>query len=232
MFVLDDLLTIARKHLGVFGPFSVRLLLGLALGLASLFLFAAVAEDLLTHQLIAFDNSVTSAVRYYSSDRITYVMKIISLMGSPLTLTVVGAIAMLYTGLVRKHFWDMLLVPISLIGGIILNSALKLLFHRQRPELPHLVRVSGLSFPSGHAMMSFIFYGLLIFLMWANFRGRFFKGFLTAIFTILIVAIGISRIYLGVHFPSDVVAGFAAGSFWLVACILGLRGIRYYKADG
>jgi len=214
----------------VFGPFSVKLVLGLALGLSSLFLFVKLSEDLIFDELAVFDRVVTGAVRFFSSDRLITIMKDVSQLGSPLILIVVGFVVMLYLALVKKHLWDTALVPITLVGGIILNEVLKFLFHRPRPALPHLVRVTGLSFPSGHAMMSFIFYGLLIYLLWVNFNSRAFNVVLTAIFTALIVGIGISRIYLGVHYPSDVLAGFAAGSFWLVACILGLRGIRYYKA--
>ncbi|MCL4442286.1 MAG: phosphatase PAP2 family protein [Firmicutes bacterium] len=230
ILVLGNILSFLRQRLGVFGPFSFKLVLGLAFGLASLLFFAKLSEDLLSNELLMFDQIATGVIRFYSSDQVTSAMKTVSSLGSPLTLIVVGIVVMIYTGLVRKHIWDTLLVPITLVGGIILNEALKLLFHRARPELPHLVKVTGLSFPSGHSMMSFIFYGLIIYLLWLNFTHKFFRVLLTILLVILILAIGISRIYLGVHYPSDVLAGFAAGSFWLVACIFGLRGVRYYKA--
>lgn len=218
-------------HVRIFGPFSFKLLLGLSFGLASLFLFAKLSEDLLFNELLLFDRIATYVVRFFSSDRLTVIMKAISDLGSPLAFTVIGLAAMTYTWFVRRHAWDTMLIPIVLVGGILLNEALKLLFHRQRPGLPHLVEASGLSFPSGHSMVSFSFYGLLAYLIWVNFSNRALKLVAVPIMTVLILAIGISRIYLGVHYPSDVLAGFAAGSFWLVACILGLRGVRYYKAE-
>jgi len=218
-------------HVRIFGPFSFKLLLGLSFGLASLFLFAKLSEDLLFNELLLFDRIATYVVRFFSSDRLTVIMKAISDLGSPLAFTVIGLATMTYTWFVRRHAWDTMLIPIVLVGGILLNEALKLLFHRQRPGLPHLVEASGLSFPSGHSMVSFSFYGLLAYLIWVNFSNRALKLVAVPIMTVLILAIGISRIYLGVHYPSDVLAGFAAGSFWLVACILGLRGVRYYKAE-
>lgn len=231
IFVADEFLTFFRQKLGVFGPFSVKLVFGLALGLASLALFAKLSEDLLFNELLLFDTIIVNAVRYFSSDEMTLFMIAISRLGSPLFLSVVGVAGMVYTGLYRRHFWDTALVPTTLLGGIVLNEALKRLFHRPRPILPHLVKVSGYSFPSGHAMMSFIFYGMLIYLVWLNFRNKFYKLAMTLLLTAAFLLIGISRIYLGVHYPSDVLAGFAAGSFWLVACVLGLRGIRYYKDE-
>lgn len=217
-------------NLRVFGPFSFRLLLGLAFGLASLFLFAKLSEDLLFNELLFFDRIVTNAVRVFSSDRLTMIMRAISEFGSPLLLLAAGTAAAVYTWFVRRRTWDTVLIPVVVAGSTILNEALKLLFQRERPGLTHLVKVSGLSFPSGHAMVSFSFYGLLIYLAWVNFSGVVSKITASVLLAVLILAIGISRIYLGVHYPSDVLAGFAAGSFWLVACILGLRGIRYHKA--
>lgn len=230
LHILGDLLSFLENRLGIFGPFSLKLVLGLALGLASLFGFAKLSEDLLANELLVFDVTVTAYVKSFGSSRVTQIMKVLSDLGSPTALTLFGIGIVLYTWLVRRHIWDTVLVPIALLGGAILNTALKILFHRQRPGWPHLVEVTGLSFPSGHAMMSYIFYGLLIYLFWLNFSAKWLNRLFTVVFGLMALAIGISRIYLGVHYPSDVLAGFAAGSFWLMACILGLRGIRYYKA--
>lgn len=229
IFILGDFLTFLESRLGVFGPFSFRLLMGLGFGLASLFFFAKLTEDLLFNELLLFDRIATFIVRFYSSDRLTAIMRAMSDLGSPQAFLFTGLAVMAYLWFVRRHAWDTVLIPTVLGGSIILNEALKLLFHRQRPGLPHLVEVTGLSFPSGHAMVSFSFYGLLAYLVWANFSGRILKLLAALFLAVLILAIGISRIYLGVHYPSDVLAGFSAGSFWLVACILGLRSIRYRK---
>jgi len=226
-----NLLSFIQKKLGVFGPFSLTLIFGLALGLGALFLFAKLSEDLLFDELILFDQIGTGVVRFLSSDRMTMGMKVASQLGSPRMLVILGMLMMLYTGIRRKHFWDTALIPIALVGGMILNETLKYGFHRQRPGLHRLVEVSGFSFPSGHSMLSFIFYGLMVYLVWVNISGKALRLAVSALLICVILAVGISRIYLGVHYPSDVLAGFSVGGFWLVACILGLRGIRYYKAD-
>lgn len=230
LFIIGDLITFLEKRLGIFGRFSLELLAGLLLGLGSLFLFAKLTEDLLFNELLAFDSIGTLIIKSLSSEMVTSFMKFASDLGSTLFLALVGAGMMVYLGLFREHFWDTMLVPLALFGGGVLNTVLKHLFQRQRPTLPHLVEVTGFSFPSGHAMLSFIFYGLVAYLIWLNSYNRMFRKFTVLLMVLIILAVGVSRVYLGVHYPSDVLAGFAAGSFWLVACILGLRSIRHYKS--
>ena len=110
-------------------------------------------------------------------------------------------------------------LAICLAGGAVLSILLKSLFHRVRPETFWVVPETGFSFPSGHALATMCFYGMLAFLAIRNiekWRGRL------AVITIAVIislAVGISRIYLGVHYPTDVVAGYAAGFMWLTFCI-------------
>jgi len=105
---------------------------------------------------------------------------------------------------------------------------LKNLFGRPRPENPLLRTVSGLSFPSGHALISVAFYGLLIYLLWHNISNKILRGFLIILLLILILMIGVSRIYLRVHYASDVLAGFAMGLIWLVLSIWTVRKIERF----
>jgi undecaprenyl-diphosphatase len=96
---------------------------------------------------------------------------------------------------------------------------LKQFFNRPRPLTPLLKPVNGLSFPSGHALMSVTFYGLLIVLVWENIADRFWKWTFTILLLMLIILIGFSRVYLRLHYFSDVIAGFSAGIIWLTLCI-------------
>lgn len=104
------------------------------------------------------------------------------------------------------------------------NVLLKLFFARPRPNYPRLIEESGYSFPSGHAMGGLMFYGLLIYFLWQSKFSKTLKVIGTIILTLLIFLIGISRIYLGVHYPSDILGGFLASSFLL--CF----GIFFYQS--
>jgi membrane-associated phospholipid phosphatase len=215
----------------VFQSYSLRLFIGFILGVISLLVFFGLSEGLLLDELQQFDQFVTGLVRIKMSSFLTKIMIYISALGSSVTLTILGLLFFGYFLFIKKHFWESLNIPIVLIGATVLNNILKVLFHRQRPMLEHLVPVTGLSFPSGHAMISYAFYGLVIYLVWLNTENKYLKYVIAVLLSILILLIGISRIYLGVHYPSDVLAGFAAGSFGLIACILGLKSIRLMGAD-
>lgn len=106
--------------------------------------------------------------------------------------------------------------------GSILNQAMKRYFERPRPEFAMLEQ-SGLSFPSGHAMIGGAFYGVLIYVVWRTVRHAFWRWLLTILLTLLILLIGYSRIYLKVHYATDVLAGYAMGILWLILSIYLMR---------
>jgi undecaprenyl-diphosphatase len=112
---------------------------------------------------------------------------------------------------------------------MLLMFLLKQIFGRQRPDIPLLREAHGLSFPSGHALMSVTFYGLLIYLVWEYVSHRFLKWLLMVLLVLLILMIGFTRIYLRVHYPSDVFAGFAMGFVWLVISLFVLRRIEKFS---
>ncbi|HER41011.1 MAG TPA: phosphatase PAP2 family protein, partial [Salinimicrobium catena] len=117
------------------------------------------------------------------------------------------------------------------------NIALKRAFDRARPTIEHLVVVKTLSYPSGHAMSAMAFYGFLTYLVFQIKMKHWLRAILASIFIFLILAIGISRIYLGVHFPSDVAGGFIAGLIWVAFCvvlfnIIALLRLRKRNKDG
>jgi len=130
---------------------------------------------------------------------------------------------------VRQHRWYSIKVPAIALSSLALMFLLKNLFGRPRPDIPLLEEARGLSFPSGHALMSVTFYGLLIYIAWKLIRLKWLKWTLVIFLVFLIFVIGLSRIYLRVHYASDVLAGFAVGFLWLVFSIWALNRMEKFS---
>ena len=148
----------------------------------------------------------------------------ITALGSHTVLVLVTLLTASYCVVIGR-FNTMLLLLTSSGGAMVLSSLLKWLFNRSRPDIvPHLVEVSTLSFPSGHAMLSAAVYLSLAAVITQNVSGHYKKIFIICAALLLTGAIGLSRIYLGVHYPSDVIAGWSAGLAWAIICwLLALR---------
>lgn len=207
------------------------LLRGLSAGLLLLIAFIFFSQSLSSVWLESFDAAVGEAIRSMSSEGLTAVARFFTLLGEAETYLVLFILSGIFLIFRLKHTWETLVLFLCVLGAWGLNELLKGVFGRIRPAIEHLVQVGGFSFPSGHAMVSTSFYGLLGYIFWLNARERWQGGSWTVLLlTVLLVAgIGFSRIYLGVHYPSDVLAGFAGGGAWLAGCIVGLHAIRYYK---
>jgi membrane-associated phospholipid phosphatase len=136
---------------------------------------------------------------------------------------------------IEKRSWSSIRVAAIALSSLGLMFLLKYLFRRKRPLSPLLQAVKGLSFPSGHALMSVTFYGLLIYILFQAMKGGPLLYVLTVILVVLILLIGFSRVYLRVHYASDVLAGFIIGLLWLWCSIAVLNRIGNYfleeKAD-
>ena len=211
--------------------FSKSLIWGLTISVLLLALFAKLSEDLLYNELGTFDRIVGEFIRAFATPSTTRLALIITNLGSAYIeiglMLLVGAFLFFYL----KHTWETILLSISLSGAWLLNTILKVLFHRARPDIVHLTEAGGYSFPSGHAMVAAAFYGVIGYLLWLNLKNRSKPAWYIVVLTFgLIIAIGMSRIYLGVHFASDVIAGYAAGGVWAIACIVSLKEIRNYKS--
>jgi membrane-associated phospholipid phosphatase len=113
-----------------------------------------------------------------------------------------------------KHHWYAFRVLVMSLSSLFLMFILKHLFHRKRPQTPLLFQAKGKSFPSGHAMMSVTFYGLLLYMIWHLGIDPSFKITAAIIIIPLIITIGFSRVYLQVHYASDVLAGLIIGVCW------------------
>lgn len=191
----------------------------LSVGVLMLIFFAEmVYETLIRQQMDVFDNVLVWLVRYLANPELDRAMTLISEYGYGYpfwTIILVVLIALV----VRRHWLEAVGFLVCLSGEAILNLGLKNVFERSRPELFQVVTEAGYSFPSGHAMMSMCLYGMAAFLIARHIRDWGWRLGVIIIAVALAVAIGVSRVYLGVHYPTDVVAGFFAGGVWLAVCI-------------
>lgn len=184
-----------------------------------LFIFIKLSEDYIRNELSVFDNMIYSFLSGFISGSLTMSMKTITYFGSTLILAILAI--SLYFIFIRAEKYAVYsrLIIINLVASSVLNELFKVLFHRERPNILRLVDVAGFSFPSGHSMTSLSFYGFLIYIFLKNIKSIYIRIMATASLCILILLIGISRIYLGVHYASDVLAGFSAGMAWLAGFI-------------
>jgi undecaprenyl-diphosphatase len=203
------------QHKSWLVPAAALFLIGF---MAALFMDLA-WQTLIKHTMYLFDNMVISAVRFHSGPELDRIMVAISALGYGYAYAMIIAVTFGLLFLYRK-WQEITAVFLSLAGGAGLDYLLKTLFARARPEMLQVVHAGGYSFPSGHAMVSLCFYGMVAYLASSFLRPGMPRAMLAAIAVLLILAIGISRIYLGVHYPTDIVAGYAAGAAWLLFCIL------------
>lgn len=195
----------------------------LAASIAALLLFAWLASEMREGETLKFDATVRGWVHQFASPAMTRAMTFVSLLGYDVLIAeLVLAIGIfLWLRWKRGAAW----LAVATVGGVILDVVLKYSFHRQRPipffgDAPH-----SYSFPSGHALVSFCFYAVLAGLIADRVRPMFLRVLVGLMAVVLVIAIGVSRIYLGVHYPSDVIAGYLAAAMW-VGTILTLDRIR------
>lgn len=180
-----------------------------------LILFAVVVKLLLGNKVHGFDTAVYNFIIKYKSDFMTKVMILISFLCSFWFLLLVSIIFMLACKKKKMVYY----IVLNLLLCFLLNQTMKFTFLRDRPLDINLIIENGYSFPSGHSMLSLAFYGLFIYLIWHLRKSKFERLVLIIPLMILVLLIGISRIYLGVHYASDVLAGYALSMAYLIIFI-------------
>jgi undecaprenyl-diphosphatase len=205
---------------------GLHLTLGLLLSLVALNVFTELTESVTEQEELAqFDLALATALHQNTSPDQVATFRVITDLGNGLVLTALG-VGVGVVLLIRRHWLLLASWLLTLAGGSLLNILLKAIFQRTRPEFvsPFVVE-PGWSFPSGHAMGSLITYGLLAYLL-VLVLPRYLKLVIVMAIVSLVLLIGFSRLYLGVHYFSDVVAGYAAGAVWLATSISGTEVAR------
>jgi len=200
----------------------MHIILGLLLAATCAWLFYQIADALAGDgRLVAFDHRAAFWIEGHNNDVGEQIALAISLLGNQLLYPLLGLIALGY--LFRREWSRAFLIIVASGGGALLNEVLKPRFQRGRPIFASEFKVDGTSFPSGHAMAAFIGWGVLAYLVAAHVHHARARRIIFTSAMFLILLIGLTRIYLDVHFVSDVAAGFLAGGVWLSVCISGFR---------
>jgi undecaprenyl-diphosphatase len=220
--------TIGRHAHSFYTALGVYLVLGLAVAGLAVWGFAAFAEFVEEGATLKFD---LAAMTWMESHRVAlldrFLLDVTALGTGLVVLTIVG-VAALFLAL-TEHRYSAILLLVATAGGQLLNTVLKLFFDRPRPSnIEALTHTMSTSFPSGHAMSAVIVYGTVAYLA-ARLQKKFWERFFTMFAAvIIIVAIAASRVYLGVHYPSDVLAGTIVGAAWAAFCMAGLEAVRVF----
>ena len=176
-------------------------------------IFLILAISIIKTESIAIDEIGYNIIsKYLISGFMTPIVKTVTQLASPIFLIVLTILLIVFikNNKIRKY------ICANLIISTILNFGLKNIVRRARPDEFRIIEESGYSFPSGHSMVSMAFYGLLIYLIYKKVNNKYLKNFLIILLSIIILLIGLSRIYLGVHYTSDVLAGFLLGISYLI----------------
>lgn len=214
-----------RWHQRIRHHFSPKMLAALAFVTAAIWLFVELAEEIMAGDTLAFDSAILLAFRdpadpghHIGPEWLETVMRDLTALGG---VTVLGLLVAAVVGLLwfQSRHRTALMLLIAVGGGQLFSNVAKFLFDRPRPDLvPHGTLVTTASFPSGHSMMSAVIWLTLAGMVARTEPSLSMRIYLISIATLITFLVGVSRIYLGVHWPTDVVAGWAAGATWALTC--------------
>ena len=198
---------------------ALLLLTGLVFAVAVMLAMAELHEETGEPYFMRLDQVGMQAIHAHDSPALTRVAFTLSWIGSPATLVpVVGCTGILLWK--RRLRRDAVLLVAGMTGAAVLDTVLKLHFRRVRPDVPWaFVTEHSFSFPSGHSAGAVVLYGVVTYLVWKHLRTAWQRIGVVAAALLIVAGIGASRVYLGVHYPTDVAAGYLVGLMWLVPVI-------------
>ena len=206
----------------------LEIFFGLTFACIAFLIFFELTHRIAGDTVLFYDVSLMKFIYSLRSPILTHFMVLVSFLGGSTFLLITSTTALLYL-LRKKYFHDAALFGFTFVTGVLLNLLLKHVIARARPDIEPLIHEIFYSFPSGHSMNAFVFYSLLAYLTYHFTKDRFLTGVVSVICTGIILFIGISRVYLGVHYPSDVLAGYLAGAGWFLTVLVIDRTIVAYR---
>ncbi len=208
---------------------TAEIILGIVLAAGSFLLFADLSRHVISEEILLLDTSLSETVYSLRSPLLTQTFLFITFLGGSTWLLFASLVMFLFLILKKKtHAALLFLFTFSL--GVALNLFIKYIVARARPDIEPMIDEIFYSYPSGHSMNAFVFYALLAYLTYHVGRNSMVSALVTFLCGILILAIGFSRIYLGVHYPSDVIAGFLAGCAWFLTVLVSHKTIQAYRS--
>jgi membrane protein DedA with SNARE-associated domain/membrane-associated phospholipid phosphatase len=211
------------------GWYGLNLTIALVFFMLALFSFGEIVEDLIDEETLFYlDFRIQGLAKGIISPVATRSMVTIANFGG-IYITVITIMIIFVYFLCKRDWWRLFTLFLAVGLGEILLVLLKLFFHRPRP-VHQLAMAHGYSFPSGHAFAATIVYGFLIYVTWRSIKDRAIRLTISALSILLIVLVGISRIYLNVHWLTDVLGGYAAGLTWLVLSVIIVNTMKHMTA--
>lgn len=188
----------------------------MAVAIGTIIFFGWLSDEVLDGETRHFDDVTRAAVHQLASPAMTIVMRAVSFLGSTLFLTIATGVVIVGFAM-RKWGREAKLFALTMIGAALLNISLKLAFRRPRPvPFFDLTAPESYSFPSGHSLTSCVFFGALAAMLTARMKSKRVRIVVWIVSSMMFLLIGFSRIYLGVHYTTDVIAGFAAALIWIL----------------
>ena len=219
-----------HARLSLEGLFGLHVTIGTLVLVGAAWLFGGIAEDLITGDpLMLADQLVSEWFRVHATPRFALGMHFASALASTARVSI--PFALVSCVLLWKRLWYWLLGLVLVVaGGMLFNGMLKDLFGRARPgwAVP-LMALSDPSFPSGHTMMATIIYGFIATYLMLRIASWPWRFLLAAITILLVFSVALSRMYLGAHYLSDVLAAMAAGSAWVALCLTAVETLRRHR---
>ncbi|SRX75337.1 phosphatase PAP2 family protein [Aequorivita antarctica] len=212
-------------------PYIITVVVALIIVIGGINLFIELTEELKDNLLPQYDQAITDYIISFRNPTLTKYFIFITNVGDFYGYLIVLAISSVISFFVFKKWRGVVQTILVLLLASISNMMLKRFIDRARPGIEHLVSVETLSYPSGHAMSAMAFYGFVIYLFFRFKINRFLKVAIIIFMAFIILSIGLSRIYLGVHYPSDIAGGYIAGFIWVVFCILIFNLVEVFRRD-
>ena len=212
-------------------PYIITVLVAFVIVVAGINIFVELTETLKDDVLAQYDQQISEYIISFRSPQLTQYFLFMTHAGDIYGYLIVFSIALIISIILFKNWRYAAQTLFVLLLASISNTILKRFVDRARPGIEHLVVVETLSYPSGHAMAAMAFYGFLIYLFYRFKMNAWLKYGIILLLIFIILSIGISRIYLGVHFPSDIAGGYIAGLIWVFFCILIFNLVVVFRRD-